>query len=98
MQKLQIDNENTDQKMKLDHHAAMQKLELESERLDIEREKIAASMNETAAKIRSDEAKAAADLDAKAQTELMRTRENATSKEIDMMERARDRERFEHST
>jgi hypothetical protein len=75
MERSKMDNASTQEKMRLDHHADMQKLELESERLDIEREKIVASMNETAAKIRSDEAKAAATLDAKADAELSRKAE-----------------------
>jgi len=72
MAKAQMENQSRVEATKLDHHAAMQKLELEAEKIDVEREKIAASMNETAAKIRSDEAKAAASLDAKADIELAR--------------------------
>ena len=71
-QKAQADNAIKDQQMKLDHHVAMQRLEIDTEKLDVEREKIAASMNETAARIRSDEAKAGAMLDAKADMELAR--------------------------
>ena len=48
-------------------------------------------MHETAAKIRSDEAKAAADLDAKAQIELARMNEKATDRQHNMMEGDKNR-------
>jgi len=72
LEKARLEDDTKDQKHKLDHHAAMQKLEIETERLDIEREKIVAGMNETAAKIRSDEAKAAAHLEAQAEAQMDR--------------------------
>lgn len=92
MQKSQMDNETKTTQIKLSHHEAMQKLELEAEKLDIEREKIAASMNETAAKIRSDEAKAAADLDAKAQIELARMNDKDIDRQVSMMEGEKNRQ------
>jgi len=91
MQRAQLDNENTDNKLRLSHHEAMQKLELESERLEIEREKIAASMQEVAAKIRSDEAKAAAQLEANAQKVLSEKEEKERDRESNAMERERER-------
>ena len=91
MAKAQMENETKLQQIRLTHHEKMQALELDTEKLDIEREKIAASMNETAAKIRSDEAKAAADLDAKAQIELARMNEKATDRQHNMMEGDKNR-------
>lgn len=78
-----LDNETKQENIRLVHHATMQKLEIDGERLDIERErlgidreKIAAGMNETAAKIRSDEARAAASLEAKANVELLKIKDS----------------------
>ena len=84
LQKAQMDNETKQEQNKLSHHAAMQKLELEAEANDIKREAIVASMNETAAKIRSDEAKAASDLEAKAQIELMKANNSINNQRQDL--------------
>ena len=91
LQKAQMDNQTKQEQIKLSHHEAMQKLELEAEANDIKREQIAASMNETAAKIRSDEAKAASDLEAKAQIELMRNNDKNIDRQISMQEAAENR-------
>lgn len=92
MQKAQLDAQAMDQKTRLAHHEAMQKLELESERIEVEREKIAASMNEVAAKIRSDEAKAAKELDLKAQQVISDKNEKERDRELQAMEKERDRQ------
>jgi len=80
-QRAQLEAQQKDTATKLSHHEAMQKLELEAERLDIEREKIAADMNQTAAKIRSDESKAAAQLDAKADLELAKIQDGIIARQ-----------------
>ena len=84
LQKAQMDNATKQEQIKLSHHEAMQKLELEAEANDIKREAIVASMNETAAKIRSDEAKAASDLEAKAQIELMKANNSINNQRQDL--------------
>ena len=98
MQKAQMDNQTKMEMSKLDHHAKMQGLELEAEKLDIDRERIAASMNETAAKIRSDEAKAAADLDAKAQIELSRMNDKDTDRQMSAMQSQANRDSSERAS
>ena len=84
LQKAQMDNATKQEQIKLSHHEAMQKLELEAEANDIKREAIVASMNETAAKIRSDEAKAASDLEAKAKIELMKANNSINNQRQDL--------------
>jgi len=82
---------------RLDHHAKMEELEIKRDQLDIDREKIAASMNETAAKIRSDEIKAAASLDAKAEVELMKANDADNDRRISMAEKQADRDSAERA-